>query len=73
MIPRVWINSATFSDGTTLEFEKSDVVVFVGPNNAGKSVTLRNLREKIEGSQHEQVVVKSIELKREGPLEVLST
>ena len=33
----------TFSDGTLLELEPDDIVVLVGPNNAGKSATLREL------------------------------
>ena len=33
--PSVRIESATFSDGTTVELDPNDVVVLVGPNNAG--------------------------------------
>lgn len=39
--PHVWTESITFSDGTTLAIGRDEIVVFVGPNNAGKSAALR--------------------------------
>ncbi len=33
----------TFSDGTTIDLDPTDIVVLVGPNNAGKSAALREL------------------------------
>ena len=45
--PAVTFNSITFSDGTTISLEPNDVVVFVGPNNAGKSVALRELEGQV--------------------------
>jgi ABC-type polar amino acid transport system ATPase subunit len=41
--PRASISSVTFSDGTTLQFDAHEVIVFVGPNNAGKSAALREI------------------------------
>lgn len=41
--PIVNFQSVTFSDGSTIELDDSDVVVFVGPNNAGKSLALTEL------------------------------
>ena len=41
--PAVTFESITFSDGTTIPLEPTDVVVLVGPNNAGKSAALREL------------------------------
>lgn len=41
--PTLSFETVTFSDGTTLSFEDDDIVVFVGPNNAGKSAALREL------------------------------
>ena len=38
--PIVNFQSIAFSDGTTIQLEDSDVVVLVGPNNAGKSLAL---------------------------------
>ena len=33
--PSLTFESITFSDGQTLTFEDDEIVVFVGPNNAG--------------------------------------
>lgn len=41
--PRLSFETITFSDGTTLTLDEDDIVVFVGPNNAGKSAALRDL------------------------------
>lgn len=56
--PSVTFESITFSDGTTIELDPADVVVLVGPNNAGKSVALRELEGHI-GENPEAIVVKS--------------
>ena len=40
------IESATFSDGTAVSFNRNDIVILVGPNNAGKSVALRNMKKR---------------------------
>ena len=42
--------SITFSDGTMVELDPTDVVVLVGPNNAGKSLALRELDDYIGGN-----------------------
>ena len=41
MSTRIWIEQLEFSDGSVIEFGKNDIVVFVGPNNAGKSASLK--------------------------------
>jgi ABC-type transport system involved in cytochrome c biogenesis ATPase subunit len=71
MKPRIWIQSATFSDGTTIEFSKDDIVVFVGPNNSGKSVTLRDLIEKFGNSEGSTKVIQSINKVADGTAEEL--
>ena len=45
--PAVRFRHITFSDGKTIELDSGDVVVFVGPNNAGKSLALRDLQQRI--------------------------
>ena len=47
--PAFTFKSITFSDGTTIALEPTDVVVLVGPNNAGKSVALRELETHVGG------------------------
>ena len=63
--PAVTFTSITFSDGTTISLEPNDVVVFVGPNNAGKSVALRELEGQVKGS-FAGTVVKKVGLSRTG-------
>ncbi|MDX2485265.1 MAG: AAA family ATPase [Pseudodonghicola sp.] len=48
--PRISFQTITFSDGTTLTLDEGDIVVFVGPNNAGKSAALRELEAWIARS-----------------------
>ena len=45
-----WIKSITFSDGTNLPVPSSGVVVFVGPNNVGKSQALRDIYLHLTGA-----------------------
>ena len=49
--PTIYFETITFSDGTTLKLGESDIVVFVGPNNAGKSAALRELEAWVAKSQ----------------------
>jgi AAA domain, putative AbiEii toxin, Type IV TA system len=70
--PTVSFKSLTFSDGTTVSLGNSDVVVFVGPNNAGKSAALRELEVYI-GPPVKQIIITGVSLHRTGsPQEVRS-
>jgi energy-coupling factor transporter ATP-binding protein EcfA2 len=62
--PTITVKSMIFSDGTKIELEPSDVVVFVGPNNAGKSRVLTD----IQGAFHNHTgkVSPNIEITRTG-------
>ena len=70
-IPAVTFERIKFSDGTTVELSPDDVVVFVGPNNAGKSVALRELREFVRDSEFDSTVVKKAPVVKAGSLEQL--
>ena len=61
----VTFESITFSDGTTVALDERDVVVLVGPNNAGKSVALKELEQYVR-SPSQMVVVKSAQIRRTG-------
>jgi ABC-type cobalamin/Fe3+-siderophores transport system ATPase subunit len=63
--PSLAFESVTFSDGSTLTFEDDDIVVFVGPNNAGKSATLREM-EAMVAREQVGVIVHSAKLKKTG-------
>ena len=54
--PQVTFESVTFSDGTLVEIESNDVVVLVGPNNAGKSLALRELHDYVGGKPESRVL-----------------
>ena len=56
--PRLTFESITFSDGTTVRTEPLDVIVMVGPNNAGKSLALRELHDFVGGKPESKVVAK---------------
>ena len=68
--PRLLFKTITFSDGTKLTLEEDDIVVFVGPNNAGKSAALRELNSWV-GRSEPGFVVRKAELLKEGNSESL--
>jgi hypothetical protein len=63
--PTISFSSITFSDGQTLSFEEDEIVVFVGPNNAGKSATLRELQTRL-GTPRPQMIVKDATIRKVG-------
>lgn len=66
-----YISKIHFNDGTILDTQKNSIVVFVGPNNAGKSQTLRDIYT-ICGEKVPSTVVSDIEIvKNAQPIENL--
>ncbi len=63
--PKLSIASATFSNGDVLTFEEDEIVVFVGPNNAGKSAALRELEQFVSRNVPQKVIT-AVELRRLG-------
>lgn len=66
MVTRIWISKIEFSDGTILEFEKDDIIVFVGPNNAGKSASLKEASTLLKAKSNKGKVLKDITIEKEG-------
>jgi len=66
MAVRFWLDEIQFSDTTRIKLSKNDIVVLVGPNNAGKSATLKETLGLIKASHFKSKVVKSISMNREG-------
>ena len=62
--PKLYFETITFSDDSTLELDEDDVLVFVGPNNAGKSAALRELEGWVAHSNAGDVVKKATMSKR---------
>jgi hypothetical protein len=54
--PKITFETVTFSGGQTLQFDDDEIIVFVGPNNAGKSAALRELQNWIKKSVPQKVV-----------------
>src|SRR3954447_8249336 len=63
--PRLTFDEITFSDGQTLKLGDEDIIVLVGPNNAGKSAALRELDHYV-GRTEQQKVISGVKLKHEG-------
>lgn len=66
MNTRIWISKLKFSDDTTIEFEKDDIIVFVGPNNAGKSASLKEAARFLNTKSDRGKVLKDITFEKEG-------
>jgi len=64
--PRLWIETASFSDGTTMRLRPGDIVVLVGANNVGKSVALKNIEEKAADKNIAGLVVNEVGIRNEG-------
>lgn len=63
--PSMSFETVTFSDDTTLSFDDDEIIVFVGPNNAGKSAALRELQNWLARSQS-QVVIQNASVRKIG-------
>lgn len=64
--PGVWIKSVTFSDGSKVAFAKNDIVVLVGPNNAGKSAFLKEARYLVSALHMASNVLTDLEIETSG-------
>ena len=62
----ITINHLIFNDGTQIDVSPHDIVVFVGPNNMGKSQSLRDIFNCIS-DDNGSVVVRSIEIAYHNP------
>jgi len=71
-LPRVSISHLTFSDDTEVPIDAHDVVLIVGPNNAGKSAALRAIRDKLQNAAHPSHVVLKVKTRRTGSLQEFS-
>lgn len=71
MATRFWIEGITFSEETTIETDKDDIVVFVGPNNAGKSASLKEMFSLLNSKKKKGKVLKDIKINKEGDVDDL--
>src|SRR4051812_23715186 len=59
------VKAMTFSDGTRVELDRRETLLLVGPNNAGKSATLREISGAMAGA-HQRQVLSSVEVEFDG-------
>lgn len=59
--PNIFVDKLIFNDGTELEIGHSDIVIFTGANNAGKSQVLKDIDNLMDKSVANGVVLLSIE------------
>ena len=62
------IEMLRFQNGPTVSFSPNDVVVIVGPNNAGKSAVLRRIQQLLSGPLPLNLVVQAITTHRSGSI-----
>ncbi len=66
---KAYISEITFNDGKVLSIEPNDIVLFVGPNNAGKSQSLNDIYTKCSDQKAPTIVVSDVKThKDEGSL-----
>lgn len=61
--PSVTIQKIKFNDGTEIELASDDIVVFVGPNNVGKSRALKDIRSDIIEADFKKIIIDEIQYK----------
>jgi len=66
MQPRLLLESITFSDGTKITTSDANIIVLVGPNNSGKSSTLREIQDGAGISKNVGPVVQSVTFQKQG-------
>src|SRR5665213_935221 len=66
---KIFVKSITFSAGQTIALDDSSILVIVGPNNAGKSSTLREIRDHLRIGHAVGPVLKDAEIRVKGTIE----
>lgn len=61
--PSIVVNEIEFNDGTSIKFKSDDIVLLVGANNVGKSRILKDLKDDLNDSDHEKVVIREVKYK----------
>jgi hypothetical protein len=62
----VFIREMTLQGGTSLVLQDDSIVVFVGPNNSGKSLTLREIFQMSAGREHVGRWITGLQIQRMG-------
>lgn len=70
-IPEISISQLRFNDGKKIEIKKNDIVVFVGPNNAGKSQSLKDIWA-LAGDSPMGIVIKELQIKSDSKNQLIA-
>lgn len=68
--PDLFVKSLSFNDGTVLSLNSSDIIIFTGPNNSGKSRAIKDIYDYYRNNREPQIVVKDIQLDYSGSLTI---
>lgn len=72
MVIRITIKTIKFSDGTAIDASGTQIVVLVGPNNAGKSSTLNEIFTGAGNSDEVGPVLRDVLMEKHGSLDDLN-
>lgn len=61
-----WIESLNFKNNLTVNLKKNSIVVFVGPNNSGKSLTLREIAKMTTTRSPSNLILESLSISAKG-------
>lgn len=62
MEPQIFIEKIVYNDGTEMKVGHSDIVIFTGANNAGKSQVLKDIDLMMESNGSKGLVATSVEI-----------
>ena len=68
---KIYIEQITFNDGSSFSFDNSDIVVFTGPNNSGKSQVLRDIKNYFGNKNIQRIIATDITPQYLGDVEYL--
>lgn len=71
MKPQVFISRLEFNDDTAMDLQSSDIVIFTGANNAGKSQVLRDIDNKMSKDNHNTIVLRALQYVHTGNIKEL--
>lgn len=71
MNPKIWINEIEFNNGLKIPLDKNDIIVFVGPNNAGKSASLKEMVNLLRSSNNITNIITKVKYTLEGDENIL--
>ncbi|MEL1240222.1 ATP-dependent nuclease [Flavobacterium flavipallidum] len=70
---KIWLSNIEFNDNSKVSLNENDIVVIVGPNNAGKSATLKETSSMIRNKTKRGKIVSDITINNSGTEEDLVT